>query len=288
MFAIYKKELLNYFTSMVGFVFLAVFLAIVGVYFWYTNIGGMSGNFESTLSSVTFLFVILMPILTMKVMADENKQKTDQLLFTSPISITKVIVGKYLAVVSLYAIGVLIISTYPLILFHYSSEIRLATAYSAIIGFFLLGSAYIAIGIFISSMTESQLIAAVVSIIVMLVTFLMPQLTKMLPNDGKSQVIIIAIVWLLCAWVVYSNTKNLIVASVVGVLGEAVIWIGYRVKPEIYNKMLSKGLNGMSMSQRFNDFTLGVLDYSAIVYYVSIAFLFVFLTIQMTKRKRFS
>ena len=96
MFAIYKKELKQYFHSMIGFVFLAFFIAIISIYTWANNFYGKAGNFETTLSSSTFLFVLLIPILTMRVLAEEKHQKTDQLLYTAPISIGRVIIGKYL------------------------------------------------------------------------------------------------------------------------------------------------------------------------------------------------
>lgn len=287
MLSVYKKELLQYFTSMIGFVFLAFFLCIIGIYTWTVNIAGGSGNFETTLNSVKFLFVILIPVLTMRIMSEENKQKTDQLLYTSPISIAKIIIGKYLAVLTIYAMAFIPICIYPLIINHYGDDVRLSTAYSAVIGFFLLGAAYIAIGVFISSMTESQLIAAIVSLIVMLITFLMPQLTQMIPASGKNQVIIIAVLWLLLCMIAYATMKNVILSVVLAVGGEGVFWILYALKPSMFDSLLTNILNAVSISDRFNDFTLGLLDYSAIVYYVSIAVLFVFLTIQLIKRKRF-
>ena len=114
--AIYKKELKQYFHSMIGFVFLAFFIAIISIYTWANNFYGKVGNFEATLSSSTFLFVLLIPILTMRVIAEEKHQKTDQLLYTAPISIGRVIIGKYLALLTLFGIGVLFVGLYPLIL----------------------------------------------------------------------------------------------------------------------------------------------------------------------------
>ena len=166
MFAIIKKELKQYFYSMVGFVFLAFFLAIVGLYTWAGNLSQGIGNFEMTLGNMTFIFVILIPILTMRIVAEEKKQKTDQLLYTSPISLTKVILGKYIAVMILFTIAILVIALYPLLIHMYGQDVRLSLAYSSLIGFYLLGAANIAVGLFISSLTESQVIAAVVSFIV--------------------------------------------------------------------------------------------------------------------------
>ncbi len=288
MFAIYKKELLQYFTSMIGFVFLSFFLVILGIYFWFSNIAGASGNFEQTLGNVTFLFIILMPIITMRVIAEENRQKTDQLLLTSPVSVTKVVWGKFLAIVSLYAAIVLVISTYPLFFKNYNNEIFLSSAYSGIIGFFLLGCAYIAIGMFLSSLTESQLIAAVLSFIVMIITYIMPTLTGMLPSDGKSQVIIVAVVWILVCVASYSAMKNVFVSVLLAIFGEGAVFIIYGMNPKLYDSLIVKILNAFSVAARYDDFTLGILEVNSIVYYLSIILIFVYLTIQMINRKRFN
>ncbi len=284
MLAIYKKELKQYFHSMIGFVFLAFFLAIVGIYTWANNFYGGIGNFEVTLGASNFLFVLLIPILTMRIVAEENHQGTSQLLYTSPVSITKVIVGKYLAVMTLFTIGILVIALYPLILSHYGTDVRLAMAYSALIGYYLLGAAYIAIGTFVSSMTESQPIAAVVSFIVMLLTYLMTSLAGALPSDVMSQAVMLSVLWLVVAFLSYNMMKNIIVAAVLAVMGEAAIWIIYAVKSSVFEGLVTKILNCTAVASRFNDFTLGIIDYSAIVYYVSVAFLFVFLTILLIKK----
>lgn len=287
MLAIYKKELRQYFNSMIGFVFLAFFLAIVGIYTWAYNFGGGIGNFEVTLGSISFLYVILIPILTMRIVAEENHQRTDQLLYVSPISVSKIILGKYLAVLTLFGIGIAVISCYPLILNAYGDNVRLALAYSSIIGFFLLGAANIAIGMFISSLTESQVIAAVVSFITLLLTFLLSSITSMLPSDAISQCIMLAIIWLAVCLVAYNMMHNITVTTVLAILGEAVIWILYFVKSSLYEGLLTNVLNCLAISTRFEDFELGILEYDAIMYYVSIAFLFVFLTVQNIKKKRF-
>ena len=114
------------------------------------------------------MYVLLVPILTMRIVAEENRQKTDQLLYTAPVSLTKIIVGKYFAVLTLFSCAFIPICIYPLIIHMYGTDVRLAPAYSSIIGFYLLGAATIAIGLFISSLTESQVIASVVSFITLL------------------------------------------------------------------------------------------------------------------------
>lgn len=288
MFAIIKKELKQYFYSMVGFVFLAFFLAIIGLYTWAGNLSQGIGNFELTLGNLTFIFVILIPILTMRIVAEENRQKTDQLLYTSPISLTKVIVGKYLAVMILYTIGVAVISLYPLLISKYGTDVRLSLAYSSIIGFYLLGAANIAIGMFISSLTESQVIAAVVSFIVLLMTNMIISIASMLPSDSLSQAIILAVVWIAVCGILYNVMKNITVTAVLGVVGELAIWILYIAKKSVYEGLITKVADVFAVSGKYSEFQLGILKYNAIVYYLSVSFLFVFLTVQVIKKKKFN
>lgn len=288
MLAIYKKELRQYFNSMIGFVFLAFFLVIIGIYTWAYNFSSGLGNFEVTLGGISFMYVLLVPILTMRIVAEENRQKTDQLLYTAPVSLTKIIVGKYFAVLTLFSCAFIPICIYPLIIHMYGTDVRLAPAYSSIIGFYLLGAATIAIGLFISSLTESQVIASVVSFITLLLTFLLSNITGMLPTEAISQCVMIAVLWLVICLVFYHMMNNVTVLVMMAVIGEAAIWIIYAVKSSLYESLLTNILNTLALSTRFDDFSLGILNYDAIVYYVSIAFLFVFLTIQMIKKKRFN
>lgn len=288
MLAIYKKELRQYFNSMIGFVFLAFFLVIIGIYTWAYNLSSGLGNFEVTLGGISFMYVLLVPILTMRIVAEENRQKTDQLLYTAPVSLTKIIVGKYFAVLTLFSCAFIPICIYPLIIHMYGTDVRLAPAYSSIIGFYFLGVATIAIGLFISSLTESQVIASVVSFITLLLTFLLSNITGMLPTEAISQCVMIAVLWLVICLVFYHMMNNVTVLVMMAVIGETAIWIIYAVKSSLYESLLTNILNTLALSTRFDDFSLGILNYDAIVYYVSIAFLFVFLTIQMIKKKRFN
>lgn len=288
MVAIIKKELKQYFFSMIGFVFLAFFLALIGLYTWAGNLSQGIGNFELTLGSLTFIYVILIPILTMRIVAEDNKQRTDQLLYTAPVSLTKVILGKYLAVMALFTIGMLIISLYPLLINMYGQDVRLSLAYSSIIGYYLLGAANIAIGVFISSLTESQVIAAVVSFIVLLLSTMLTSIASMVPSDSFSQVIILAILWIAVCSLAYNMMKNVTVTAVLAVVGEAAIWGIYIFKASLYENLLTKIAEVFALSNRYSDFELGILKYDAIIYYMSVAFVFLFLTVQMIKKKRFN
>ena len=158
MTAVYKRELRSYLTSMIGYLFMFFILLLTGIYFSAYQLTSAYPKFETTLSALTFVFLISVPILTMRVLAEERKQKTDQLLLTAPVSVEKIVLGKYLALVTIFAIPMLIVCLYPLLMSKFGT-VSFGAAYTAILGFFLLGCANLAIGVFISSLTESFLYA---------------------------------------------------------------------------------------------------------------------------------
>lgn len=288
MFAIYKRELKTYFNSMIGFVFLAFFLIIIGLYTWAYNFSYGIGNFEVTLNQVAFLFILLIPILTMRIVSEDYRQKTDQMLLTAPVSITQVVMGKYLAVLSLFLIGVAVISIYPAVIASYGTDVRLVLAYGGIFGFALLGASYIAIGMFISSLTESQLIAAVLSFVVMLLCYLVPGLSSMLPTSAISQLLIVVIGILILCFAFYNMTQNEVLTIALAIVAEAAAIIVYAVKSSLYEGLISKILDWLAVSDRYNNFAMGIMDYSALLYYLSIIFIFNFLTVQVMTKKKFN
>lgn len=162
MCAIYKKELRAYMTSMTGYIFMAVLLAVTSLYYVANCLVGGYPVFGAILSSVYFVLLIIVPVLTMRSMAEEKRQKTDQLLMTAPVSLWKIVLGKYLAMVTVFLIPMAILCLYPLILLRFGS-VSLPMAYTAILGYTLFGAACLAIGLFLSAVTESQVIAAVLT-----------------------------------------------------------------------------------------------------------------------------
>ena len=162
MCAIYKKELRAYLTSMTGYIFMAVLLAVTSLYYVANCLVGGYPVFGAILSSVYFVLLIIVPVLTMRSMAEEKRQKTDQLLMTAPVSLWKIVLGKYLAMVTIFLISMAILCLYPLILLQFGS-VSLPMAYTAILGYTLFGEACLAIGLFLSAVTESQVIAAVLT-----------------------------------------------------------------------------------------------------------------------------
>lgn len=183
MAAVYKKELQGFFTSMIGYVVLAFMLFFSSVYFIFVNLYSGFPLFGYSLSSISFIFMIAVPVLTMRSLAEERKNRTDQMLFTSPISLWKIILGKYLAMATVMAVICLALCTCPLVIRAFGGIYTLSD-YSCILAFFLYGCSAIAIGLFLSSLTESQIIAAVSTFGMLLILHLMPGLTQIFPNTG--------------------------------------------------------------------------------------------------------
>lgn len=287
MLAIYKKELRAYFNSIVGWLFLAFFLAFVGVYVYLYNMMKGYSYIGYALSSVNFVFILLVPMVTMRIMAEEKRQKTDQLLLTAPISIWKIVFGKYLAMVTLTGIAMLMICVYPLILAQFG-VVNFAMSYTAILGFFLVSCAYLAIGLFISSLTESQAFAAVMTFIVVLVTCLADGIANLIPATAKAAWITYSVLWLLIAVWMWRVMKNITVAVLVFSIGEAALTVLYLLKGSVMEGTVEKVISSLSLMDVYGQTISGVLELRLPVYYLSIAFVFCYLTYQNIRKRRYS
>lgn len=184
MIAIYKRELKSYFHSFLGALFIGATLFLLGIYFAVYDLYMGYPYIGYALSSVVFLFLISFPVLTMRILAEERHQKTDQLILTSPVSVSGIVVGKFLALATVFAIPVVIISIYPLILSMFGT-VSFGESYLAILGFFLYGLACIAIGVFISSLTESQVISAVLTFGALFLGYIMSGICNMISSTGN-------------------------------------------------------------------------------------------------------
>ncbi|MEE0469755.1 MAG: ABC transporter permease subunit [Blautia sp.] len=287
MLAVYKKELRSYLTSMVGYVFIAFILLIMGIYFTAYNLQYASPDFGATLSSVTFLFLIITPVLTMRILAEEKKNRTDQLLLTAPVPVWKVVLGKYLSMVTIYAIPIIISAFYPMIMGKYG-VISYPMAYVAVIGFFFLGCAQIAVGLFLSSVTESQVIAAVLTFGILFCSYMMDGIESFFSDTAVSSMVAFLILAVVLGIVVYQLTKNIIFSSCVGgvlVIGVAAV---YFIKPTIFTGLIQKFLNLFAIANHFDNFVGGIFDVTGIIYMLSVVCIFVFLTVQCIQKRRWS
>ena len=287
MLAVYKKELRSYLTSMVGYVFIAFVLLILGIYFTAYNLQYASPDFGATLSSVTFLFLIITPVLTMRILAEEKKNRTDQLLLTAPVPVWKVVLGKYLSMVTIYAIPIIISAFYPMIMGKYG-VISYPMAYVAVIGFFFLGCAQIAVGLFLSSVTESQVIAAVLTFGILFYSYMMDGIESFFSDTAVSSMVAFLILAVVLGIVVYQLTKNIIFSSCVGGVLVIVVAAVYFIKPTIFTGLIQKFLNLFAIANHFDNFVGGIFDVTGIIYMLSVVCIFVFLTVQCIQKRRWS
>ena len=198
--AIYERELKSYFYSMTGYVFIAFVTMFIGIYFMVYNMINGYPYFSYTLSSTLMRLMIAVPILTMRSMSDERRSRTDQMLLTAPVSVWDIVLGKYLSMVTIFAIPMAIACLCPLII-KANGTAYLAEDYASILAFFLMGCVYIAIGLFISSLTESQLIAAAGTFGILLLLILWPGLLNFLPTTAYGSLAGLLILWSLVCFI---------------------------------------------------------------------------------------
>lgn len=182
--AIFQREFKSYFTSVTGYAFAAFLLLFVGIYTMSVCLVGYYPNYEYVLGNTAFIFLLIVPIVTMKTFAEERKQKTDLLLYALPIGMTKIVMGKYLALLAVFAVPMLPTAIYPFILKMYGN-VSLKVVFTAFTGFILLGAALLAFGMFVSSLTESQPLAAGISFLFILINFLSGSLATYLPIGSE-------------------------------------------------------------------------------------------------------
>lgn len=235
MIAIFKRELRAYFTGVVGYVFLASFLAISAAVFSYTTLFSMSADVTAYFTFMLLFSAIILPILTMKSFSEERKMRTEQLLMTSPVSITGVVFGKFLASYVMFAGALVFSSLYFLLLLPYA-ELKLAVLFGNILAMLLVGLVFISIGLFVSSLTENQLTAAVGTMAIILAFLAVGLVSSLLPTE---------------------------------------YWLRFV-------------LDSLSVFTRFQSFTNGYFDIASLIYYLSAAGVFLFLTIRVYDRRRYN
>ncbi len=246
MFAIFKKELKSYFINAIGYVYVGIFLAISALLCCYTTLGSRTYSTDLYFNMMVFSFIILIPLLTMKLFSEEKKLRTEQLLMTAPVSVLGMVMGKFLAAMALFGGTVLVSCINFIPLFLYGNAERGSTDYAlthigpvlgeilaCLLGLFLIGCAFLAIGLFISSLTENQLAAAVITVAIILVMLLLEILNSFID---------------------------------VYILRAIISWV--------------------CLLSRYTGFLSGILDYSAILYYLSITGVFLLLTVRVYDKRR--
>ena len=234
MFAIFKRELKAYFTSPLGYVFLAIFYAFSGLFFYIFSLSVGSTDISSVFLMMFMVLMVFVPLLTMRLLSEDKKQKTDQLTLTAPVSLLSIVMGKFLAAYAIFAIGVAVMPVYGFVMSTFA-KVSWLPIWGNTVGLLLLGGIFVSIGLFVSSLTENQMIAAIGSFFINLMILLMNTLTSALPTGFLQDV-----------------------------------------------------LSSISVYSRYSQITNGIFSLSSLIFFVSVIFIFLFLTVRVLEKRRWA
>ena len=234
MFAIFKRELKAYFTSPLGYVFLAIFYAFSGLFFYIFSLSVGSTDISSVFLMMFIVLMVFVPLLTMRLLSEDKKQKTDQLILTAPVSLLSIVMGKFLAAYAIFAIGVAVMPVYGFVMSTFAT-VSWLPIWGNTVGLLLLGGIFVSIGLFISSLTENQMIAALGGFFINLMIMLMNTLKSALPNGFLQDV-----------------------------------------------------LSSISVYSRYSEITSGIFSLSSLIFFVSVIFIFLFLTVRVLEKRRWA
>ena len=233
MTAVLKREFGSYYKNGIGWLLAAFLLIFAGIYCMSYNLSGYTAKFEYVLSAISFIYLIAVPIISMRALAEEKRQKTDQLLYSLPVRLSGVVIGKYLGMLAVLALPVLILALYPLILSQFGT-IQYASAYGALFAFFLLGACLLSIGLFISSVTESQVAAAVITLVTMLLLYFMTGLSGFVSTEASASLIALMILVVVFAVILQLLAKNPVISILTAAAGCGALYIWYAGNPGVF------------------------------------------------------
>jgi len=285
--AIFRHELSSHFQSVTGYVFGAFMLLFAGIYCMVINLKVGYANFEYVLGSMSFIYIIGIPILTMRTIAEERKQTTDQLLYSLPLTMTKVVLGKYLVLLIMILIPTAVIAFYPLILSSFG-DLYLPGAYGALVGFFFLGAALAAIGVFISSLMENQASAAGLCFAVLLLNYFLKSLASYVSTSAFASFAAFAVLLILLAVIVRLLTKNTFAAVMTALLPGIALVLVYGLMGSSFTGTFPAVMEQLSLFNRFYQFSDGIFDIRALVFFASVVGVFLFLTVQSMEKRRWN
>lgn len=285
--AIFKHELRGYLHAWSTYLFCAFLLLFVGVGAMLYNIESAVANFEYVLQLVSIGLTVIIPVLTMRSIAEEKRQKTDQLLYSLPLTTWQIVAGKYAAMLAVYFAPLAITALYPLIFAQYG-EVYLLTAYGSLFAFFMMGAALIAAGMFVSSLTDSQGFAAGISIALFLFNYYSVTLAENISASAFGAALGVGILALVLGAVVYRLTRSMTIGYGVGMLILAAAIVTMFVDASALTRLLPETMAALSLFGRFDEFVNGVFDLGSVVFYVSVAAFFLVLTVQSLEKRRYN
>ena len=285
--AVFRHELHLMFSGLTAYVYGLFSLLAVAVYMMYYNLSVGYANFEYALAGASFALLIMIPVITMRIIAEEKKQKTDQLLYSLPISTTQVVVGKFLALLVTAVIPLLIAAVYPVILKNYGN-LYLPTAWGTMFGYVMLTAALLSMGIFISSLTESQAMAAGICFAAMILNYYMVTLAEYATSSAWGSLAALLILEAVIGFLIRHMTGNGLLAEGIGGAAMAATIIAYFYNSGWFEGLFPTILEKLSVYERFYEFVDGIFDYTHVVYFISVIIFFLFLTVQSLEKRRYN
>ena len=289
MFAIFKRELRSYFTSLVGYVVIGVMLAFIGLYYSANCLVYGTSDFSTVLYSTTLVMLFLLPALTMRSFADERRNKTDQLLLTSPVSVWGIVLGKFFAMCAVFALPCLMDVVMILILWALGGTVpALAANFAALLCYFLLGCAAIAIGEFLSGLTENPIIAAVAGFSVLLLAYMMPSLRSLFNAGSAVALAVFTAIAGAASLMAGLRTRSFIL----GCLTFAALCLGltglFLLQSAWLTEAFSAVLSVLCFFTPFEDFVNNSFSLPTLVYYLTVTGMFLFFTAQSIEKRRWN
>lgn len=287
MIAIFKREFKSYYSGMMGWLLTGVMLLFGGLYFTAANLQGGYTNFTISLYSFVIVLLIFIPLLCMRSFAEEKRSKTDQLLLTSPVSVSGIVMGKYLALLAMFAVPVAIFSLYPLIMLLLGG-VDLVASYAGILGYFFMGAACIAVCMYLSTLTENQIIAALSGFGVLLVAYLLPSIQTLFTTGSGLAMAAFVVILLAASVIVGLRSRTLTLGAGVFLVGFVLLTILFNTKSASLTSAFTSVLGALALFEPFLEFVNGLFSVTALVYYLGVIVLFLFLTEQALEKRRWN
>lgn len=284
---IYKKELGSYYKGFIGWLFAVPLLVMAGIYCWVYNLIEGYSQFEYTTASLPFVLIFLIPVLTMRVMAEERRQKTDQLLYSLPTTSTRVVLGKYFAMVTVFAVPVCVMALYPLLLSRFG-EVSFAMAYGNLFAFFLLGCALISMGQFISCLTDNPTVALVLCLFAMLINYFLEPVSHLISDPGAVSFAVLLALAVLLGAIAWLLTRSLFSSALLSLVLLIALCTGYLFNTALFSGWVGKLLGALCLFSRQSSFQSGIFDLRAVVYYLGVSAVFLFLSVQSMEKRRWN
>ncbi len=287
MTAIFLREFKGYFNSMLGWVLTSVMLLFGGLYFTAVNLQGGYTDLSYTLYSFIIVLLIFVPLLCMRSFAEEKRSRTDQLLLTSPVSIPGIVMGKYLSLLAMFAVPLGVYALYPLLMKALGAA-NFTASYSGLLAYFFLGAALIAVCMYLSTLTENQIVAALSGFGVLLVCYLMPAIQTLFTAGSSLALVVFAIILGAASLIIGLRSRSLVLGGGVFAVGCIALAVLFSVRSAALTTAFSAVLGALALFEPFLNFVNGLFDVTALVYYAGVAGLFLFLTGQALEKRRWN